>query len=233
MADLFTPEDVPELDCPACGKVFRLVEGEAECPACGWTPKDGDAPRPRTGPARPTSTTGGEPSTSPGKPRSILACLLLGVVTLGLYFLFWHYAAFEEMRLHTRTRQRVELFFAALVLNLVAFVWMFIEPSLAALALQGVSAGVMATYLFLETRHVRATARAAGVPSMAWPAGFFLVAAFEVASLATTGRTADLFSVLTVIAALLAYPFVQMTLNDYWRRAKQSHGAPAPTAAPA
>ncbi len=36
-----------------------------------------------------------------GKPRSSLAVILLGIVTLGIYTLYWQYASFEELKDHT------------------------------------------------------------------------------------------------------------------------------------
>lgn len=37
----------------------------------------------------------------PGKVRSPLVVILLSIVTLGIYFLFWNYAVFEELKMRT------------------------------------------------------------------------------------------------------------------------------------
>jgi hypothetical protein len=234
MGDLFVAEDVPEIECPACGKEFPASE-EPQCPACAWTPADGDAPRRRVPPAPVTPVADAGPSQVPGKPRNILVCILLGVITLGIYFLFWHYAAFEEVRLHTRTRQRVELFWTSITLSVIGVVWVLVEagsiraagadgfrPSPSVIVLQAAAAGALATYLYIETRHLRQAVRSAGIPSMAWPGGFLLVAALQVAAYARGDEFPDLLPVLMLIVALLAYPLVQMTLNAYWRQVRAS-----------
>lgn len=192
-------------------------------------------------------------SVRPAFERSTLVCILLGVVTFGIYFVYWRHRVFAELHHQEGSSHWTRLFWTQLAVEAAGMVSILADlgralraigdagstpavvPAPLTVALLSVAAALLAVYMVRESSALNAAARRRGA-GQCYPWLFVLVAVLGVARvLVAPARTA--LSVAEIVVALLAYSLVQATLNEYWRRALASQQeppatAPSPTAAP-
>jgi hypothetical protein len=219
------------LRCPDCG-----AEGDEDLPE----PTAAESGQPE-GPgdlAAPGEATPPAPKRpGPARPRSFGACLLLGIVTLGIYFLYYQYRVFKEVDEDAGFRHLAGLFwssFGVLALGLVA-------AALAADALGGVPRlfgmlGVLvalplAAYLWLEASQLRRARAALGLAPMAPRnalAGLTLAATLTDAFVAHDAARLVL-AVAILLGQLSAFWVLHQAIHEYW--ATRRRGVPLRPAA--
>ena len=248
--------------CPSCGAqvVDADPEGDWMCAECGEThfaPHAAPPPRlpPPEGaqvgveplpmpPLPPASTYEGRPA---GMRRHFGVCLLLGIVSLGIYFLYWQLRVFGEVDRQEGRPRLAWLWWAsfgavslAVLLTLSSGLDAIragrYDPSrgpaaVFPLLLAGQAAYI--AYIGAEGWNLRAASRRRGIDGPAIQAVVALLAltgALHLARILFAWPSA--VEVLALPLDLFAYAILQGGLNRYWDAVAQARtaSAPAPTA---
>lgn len=239
-----------ELPCPECDGWMRLDGKQWACPACGHRSEELEEGEPELvaeePPAADLAVAQGVATSSPsyrgpakGRRRSFGVSLLLGIVTLGLYFLYWQWRVFREVHDQERSRSWSGFMWAAYAMGFVRLVWRLSrgrDPDGFGLADGGLPDDLLAlaqsalflAYLLLEIRHLDrllASRRAAGSEASGWMWAEGIIGA-AASILPEPGNI--IVGVLGIGVALMAYFRLQDGLNRYWSLVNV-RPAPAPT----
>lgn len=238
-----------QLPCPRCdGWMAVGGDGRWHCPSCGLA-SDAEAPAEPGEPsalpplAEPPTPTRRPRLPGPNPLRRFGACLLLGVVTLGLYFLYYQFKVFREVDRDTGRRHHAMLFIVPVavgaVARLLAFVWSrpgaqppalpLAPPALVGLAigLGGLGLAAQALYFFLELGHLRAARAAVGLelrPSR-WVLPIFHV--LSALPFVAPGDPPLALALASAAVELLVYLVLNDRVNEYWL-SRRAAAAPAP-----
>lgn len=172
-----------------------------------------------------------------GKVRPFWKCILFGLLTAGLYFVFYQWQAFREVDEHSRQRHLGAIMAVGMLASLVVRFLQALQPrapgesaldlptTTATLALWLLGQAALSLYVVLELQHVKSwLATLAGAPGAAVAAqGLIfakLAAAFATLAFAASPFILAALVALVIILELLSWVFIVNSLNDGWDRAK-------------
>ncbi len=164
----------------------------------------------------------------PPVPRNGLMCLLLGIVTLGIYFIYYNYRVFAETSRQLGKKHLGGLLVASIIASVAAVVVAFYQlrdvplggtlpptpPQ--AIFLSSVGAVAWSAYLYLEVARMAQPARAisAPIPPAVLPA---IILAGHALSTLFPGGISLAFGVLEIAAWL----FLNAGINQWWQNIRQ------------
>lgn len=171
--------------------------------------------------------------------RHFGVCILLGLVSLGIYFLYWQLRVFGEVDRQEGRPRLAWLWWTGFAAGAVA-VFLTLSAAragesapVAALLLVLVAQGSYLAYIGAEGWNLRAASERRGIPGPAIPVvvGFLAISA-AVHLLSVVLDWPSPIELVTLPLELFAYAILQDGLNRYWDAVGQSRGTAA-AAAPA
>ena len=229
-----------EIPCPDCSGWMEPAGKRLRCPDCGRE-SDEELPEPTAAAAaiqagpNPGVEAGPLPMARPPGPaklRRFGICLLLGVVTVGIYFVYYQWQVFREVDADAGRRHHAALFVAALAAGLLAAggdlalgkaspAWLDLVAPAGAL--------LRASYLWLEAGQLREARARVGLPATAPRNALYAVtAAGALAGAAFPDGPGFLLSLAGLaLAELFVYLALHQSIDAYWRR-RRGGRAPDP-----
>jgi hypothetical protein len=240
-----------EMPCPECPGWMTVQEGQWRCDSCGLV----SIPEAEPGAPVPSHDSKSTPAARRPRPpgpnplRRVWVCVVLGIVTFGLYFLYYQFQAFREVDRDAGRRHHAWLFLLALVPWLIAAMGQALwwpplphapsavdppsfwlpRPSQVVAELAFASTVLQAIYFFLELGNLRNARADAGLERS--PARFFLplfiIAMAAILLFAWWPRDAFTFMALAyAVVQLMVYTGLNRDINAYWQH-RRNASAPA------
>jgi len=208
--------------CPICdGPMITRANGK-RCRDCDYE----GIGMPANEPAQPdmTEAPGSRAPARIGRSRSFLFGLVAGILTLGLYWIYWQWVVFTEIHLDRGTRHRTGLFWTALacgaagvVVGVVARVRQGaeVETSPTQVTLSAVAVVLLAVYLVREAKALEDLLPA--IPARGAASSWLLGAGFlQLIAVLLPGAASLAVIVIWVPIAAVGFFLLQSDLNRYW-----------------